>query len=365
MWALGFAGELMGWITTPAGLPNLLGRLLKLGPELIVLEASGGLETGLVGELAAAQMPVAVVNPRQVREFTRCTGQLAKTGTALDARALALFAERIKPPLRELPDEQTRRLQALVTRRRELPQMLTAERNRLASVPAVLHREIRAHIRWLEARLKQRDHDLHHMLRNSPLWREREDLLSSVPGVGPVLCGTLIAGLPELGRLNRREIAALVGVAPYPHDSGTMRGRRTVWGGRAHLRATLYMATLVGVRYNPALRSLYCRLLERGKAKKLALARLHAQTHNHPQCDAGASYSLECSMPNPRLTTKTVAAPSGRRRENLRSASFRDYAMAEPTDSERNQKRREKMRDCAPVRISSAARRMTIEENHF
>ncbi len=241
--ALGFAGELMGVDNDARGIAELVGRLLKLGPELIVLEASGGLETGLVGELAAAQMPVAVVNPRQVREFTRCTGQFAKTD-ALDARALALFAERIKPRLRELPDEQTRRLQALVTRRRKLVEMLTAERNRLASVPAVLHREIRAHIRWLEARLKQRDHDLDHMLRNSPLWREREDLLSSVPAVGPVLCATLIAGLPELGRLNRREIAALVGVAPYPHDSGTMRGRRTVWGGRAHLRATLYMATL-------------------------------------------------------------------------------------------------------------------------
>ena len=267
--ALGFAGELMGVDNDARGIAELVGRLLKLGPELIVLEASGGLETGLVGELAAAQMPVAVVNPRQVREFTRCTGQLAKTD-ALDARALALFAERIKPPLRELPDEQTRRLQALVTRRRELVEMLTAERNRLASVPAVLHREIRRRIRWLEARLKQRDHDLDHMLRNSPLWREREDLLSSVPGVGPVLCATLIAGLPELGRLNRREIAALVGVAPSPRQRHHARPAHGV--GRARpSAATLYMATLVGVRYNPALRSLYCRLLERGKAKKLAL----------------------------------------------------------------------------------------------
>jgi transposase len=184
---------------------------------------------------------------------------------------LALFAERMQPPLRTLPDEQTRHLQALITRRRELVEMLTAERNRLGSVPRELHREIRAHIRWLEARLKERNRDLDHMLHNSPLWREQEDLLRSVPGVGPVLCATLLAGLPELGRLNRREIAALVGVAPLNHDSGTLRGRRTVWGGRANLRAALYMGTLVGVRYNPVLLTLYRRLLERGKAKKVAL----------------------------------------------------------------------------------------------
>jgi len=252
------------------GVAELVSQLRKLGAELIVLEASGGLETVLVGELAAAQLPVAVVNPRQVRDFARANGQLAKTDT-LDAKMLALFAERMRPPIRALPDEQTRQLQALVTRRRELVEMLTAERNRLGSVPRELHREIRAHIRWLEARLKERDRDLDRALRNSPLWREREDLLRSVPGVGPVLCATLLAGLPELGRLNRREIAALVGVAPLNHDSGTMRGRRTVWGGRAHLRPALYMGTLVGARHNPVLRSLYRRLLERGKAKKVAL----------------------------------------------------------------------------------------------
>jgi len=268
--ALGSGGELFGVDNDARGVADLVGQLCKLGPQLIVLEASGGLETELVSELAAAQLPVAVVNPRQVRDFARANGRLAKTD-ALDAEVLALFAERMRPPLRALPDEQTRQLQALVTRRRELVEMLTAERNRLSSVPTELHREIRAHIRWLEARLKQRDRDLDRTLRNSPLWREQEDLLRSVPGVGPVLCTTLLAGLPELGRLNRREIAALVGVAPLNHDSGTMRGRRTVWGGRAHLRAALYMGTLVGVRYNPVLRTLYRRLLERGKAKKVAL----------------------------------------------------------------------------------------------
>ena len=268
--ALAPAGEMFGANNDTRGIAELVARLGKVAPELIVLEASGGLETVLVGELAAAQLRVAVVNPRQVRDFARANGQLAKTD-ALDARVLALFAERMKPQLRMLPDEQTRQLQALVTRRRELVEMLTAERNRLGSVPRELHREIRAHIRWLEARLKERDRDLDRMLRNSPLWREQEDLLRSVPGVGPVLCATLLAGLPELGRLNRREIAALVGVAPLNHDSGTLRGRRTVWGGRANLRAALYMGTLVGVRYNPVLRLLYRRLLERGKAKKVAL----------------------------------------------------------------------------------------------
>ena len=184
--ALGGAGELFGADNDAHGIAELVTRLRQVAPELIVLEASGGLETGLVGELAAAQLPVAVVNPRQVRDFARAIGQLAKTD-ALDARVLALFAERMQPPLRTLPDEQTRHLQALITRRRELVEMLTAERNRLGSVPRELHREIRAHIRWLEARLKERNRDLDRMLRNSPLWREQEDLLRSVPGVGPAM----------------------------------------------------------------------------------------------------------------------------------------------------------------------------------
>lgn len=194
--ALGGTGELFGADNDAYGIAELVTRLRQVAPELIVLEASGGLETGLVGELAAAQLPVAVVNPRQVRDFARAIGQLAKTD-ALDARVLALFAERMQPPLRTLPDEQTRHLQALITRRRELVEMLTAERNRLGSVPRELHREICAHLRWLEARLKERNRDLDRMLRNSPLWREQEDLLRSVPGVGPVLCATLLAGLPK------------------------------------------------------------------------------------------------------------------------------------------------------------------------
>jgi len=248
----------------------LAGRLRKLGPALIVLEASGGLELAVVGELAAAQLPVAVVNPRQVRDFARSTGQLAKTD-ALDARVLALFAERVRPPLRELPDQQTRELQALVSRRRELVEMLTAERNRLLSAPSVLRKRIARHITWLERELKQADRDLDQALRNSPLWREQEDLLRGVPGVGPVLCATLIASLPELGRLNRREIAALAGVAPLNRDSGTLRGRRMVWGGRASVRAALYMATLTATRHNPAIAAFYRRLRAAGKPPKVAL----------------------------------------------------------------------------------------------
>ena len=293
--ALGVAGELL-WVANDArGIASLVARLVELAPELVVLEASGGLQTALVAELGAAQLPVVVVNPRQVRDFARATGQLAKTD-ALDARMLALFAERIRPQVRPLPDEQELELKALVARRRELVEMITAERNRLDRAPKLLHKEISAHIRWLESRLKDRDRDLDQMLRSSPLWREREDLLRAVPGVGPVLCATLLADLPELGALSRHQIAKLVGVAPLNCDSGTMRGRRAVWGGRAQVRAALYMATLAAVRCNPALKTFYLRLRSAGKPAKVALtaamrklltvlnAMLKHRTHWSPQC---------------------------------------------------------------------------------
>ncbi len=268
--ALGAAGELL-WVANDArGIASLVARMVELGPELVVVEASGGLQTALVAELGAAGLPVVVVNPRQVRDFARATGQLAKTD-ALDARMLALFAERIRPKVRPLPSAQELELKALVARRRELVEMITAERNRLGSAPQLLRKEISAHIRWLESRLKERDRDLGRMLRSLPLWREREDLLRAVPGVGPVLCATLLADLPELGALSRHQIAKLVGVAPLNCDSGTMRGRRTVWGGRAQVRAALYMATLAAVRCNPALKTFYLRLRSAGKPAKLAL----------------------------------------------------------------------------------------------
>jgi transposase len=230
--ALGAEGELFEVANDQRGIAALLARLSQPALARVVVEATGGLETALVAELGAAGLPVVVVNPRQVRDFARATGQLAKTD-ALDARLLARFAERVQPPLRALPTPAERELKAVVARRRDLVEMLIAERHRLGSAPKVLHREITAHIRWLEARLKERDRDLDRKLRGSPLWQEKEDLLRGVPGVGPVLCATLLAELPELGRLDRREVAKLAGVAPLNHDSGRLRGQRTVWGGRA------------------------------------------------------------------------------------------------------------------------------------
>ena len=295
--ALGATGKLLEVANDAGGIASLVARLVELAPALVVLEASGGLQTALVAELGAAGMPVVVVNPRQVREFARASGRLAKTDT-LDARVLALFAERMRPEVRRLPDAQELELKALVARRRELVEMLTAERNRLGSTPKLLHKEITAHIGWLEGRLKERDRELDRMLRSSPLWREREDLLRAVPGVGPVLCATLLADLPELGALSRHQIASLVGVAPLNRDSGSMRGRRTVYGGRAQVRAALYMATLAAVRCNPALKDFYLRLRSMGKPAKLALtaamrklltvlnAMLKHRTPWSPQCPA-------------------------------------------------------------------------------
>ena len=268
--ALGSAGELFSADNDARGIGALVKRLIEVGPARVVLEATGGLEIAAVAELGAAGLPVVVVNPRQVRDFARASGQLAKSD-ALDARVLALFAERMRPELRRLPDAQELELKALVARRRELVEMITAERNRLGTAPKLLRKEIAAHIRWLEGRLKLRDRDLDRMLRSSPIWRERDRLLRGVPGVGPVLCATLQANLPELGALSRHQIAKLVGVAPLNRDSGAMRGKRTVWGGRAQVRAALYMATLVAVRFNPALRVFYLRLRSAGKPAKVAL----------------------------------------------------------------------------------------------
>ncbi len=268
--ALGAAGELFDAANDAAGIAWVRERLLQSAPARVVLEASGGLETELVVELGAAGLPVVVVNPRQVRDFARATGQLAKTD-ALDARVLALFAERIRPELRALPTVQERQLKALVARRRELVEMFTAERNRLATAPGPVRRRIEKHIAWLERELQSANHDLDQQLRSSPLWREKEDLLRGVPGLGPVSCATMLAELPELGRLGRREIAKLVGVAPLNRDSGRLRGKRTVWGGRAGVRATLYMATLSATRHNPVIRAFYRRLRAVGKPAKLAL----------------------------------------------------------------------------------------------
>ena len=224
----------------------------------------------LVASLTAAALPVVVVNPRQVRDFARATGRLAKTD-ALDAQVLAHFAQAVRPPVRPLRDADTQELLSLTTRRNQVMTMLVGEKNRLGpSIPAVRPR-IQAHIAWLEQELADLDKGLRQTLRQSPVWREKDNLLRSVPGVGEQLSVTLLAHLPELGALDRKRIAALVGVAPINRDSGKMRGKRSIWGGRARVRAVLYMAALVGSRYNPVLRDLYQRLLTAGKPKKVAL----------------------------------------------------------------------------------------------
>jgi transposase len=268
--ALRPTGERWALTNDDAGIAVLVPRLQAIAPQLIVLEATGSYQRAVVAALAAAGLPVAVVNPRHARDFAKATGQLAKTD-ALDARALAHFAEAVRPMPRPLPDTQADELRAWLARRRQLVTMRTAEQNRLGSAPPRLQPDIQAHITWLNTRLTTLDDDLDTTLRASPVWREREELLRSVPGIGPVCARTLLLDLPELGTLNRQRLAALVGVAPLNRDSGTLRGRRTTWGGRAHVRATLYMSTLVAVRYNPVFKAFYERLRAAGKAAKLAL----------------------------------------------------------------------------------------------
>jgi len=253
------------------GLSELVERLQALAPALIVMEATGGFETVVAGALVGAKLPLVVVNPRQVRDFARAMNRLAKTD-ALDAEVIALFAERIPLELRPLPDAQARHLSELVARRRQLIEMMTMERNRRHTLTNPrLVKSVDRLLATLQKELTELDGDLDDTIRGTPAWRETEDLLTSVPGVGDKLARTLIADLPELGKLSRRQIAALVGVAPINRDSGTMRGRRTTWAGRAKVRATLYMAALVASRYNTVLKSFYQRLLQAGKPKKLAL----------------------------------------------------------------------------------------------
>lgn len=264
-----------------AGIADLVGRLRPLMPELIVLEATGGLQRLVVAALALAGLPLAVVNPRQVRDFAKATGQLAKTdaldAAVLDAAVLAHFAQAIRPTPRPLPDAASQALAALVERRRQVVGMLTAEKNRHQQALPAVRPKVAAHITWLEQALKELDGELDQMLRTSPLWREREQLLRSVPGVpgvGPTVARTRLADLPELGQGSAcvaKHVATLVGLAPLNRDSGAWRGTRAIWGGRRHVRAALSMAALVGVRHNPVLRTFYERLLADGKPKKVAL----------------------------------------------------------------------------------------------
>jgi len=274
------------------GLAELTPRLLGRAPALVVLEATGGFETAAVTALARAGLPVVVVNPRQVRDFAKAVGRLAKTD-ALDAGILADFAQRIRPEPRPLPDAAAQLLESLLTRRRQIVEMLTAERNRLGFARGPVKRDIWQHIKWLEKRLTDVDSDLRDAVAASPLYQAKADLLRSVPGVGPVTALTLLATLPELGHLSRHQIAALVGVAPMNRDSGTMRGKRMVWGGRAPVRAVLYMAALVGIKHNPAIASFYARLRAAGKPFKVAatacmrklLTILNAMVHHNRRWD--------------------------------------------------------------------------------
>jgi transposase len=268
--AVGSEGDTWSVRNDDAGVRELLSRLAERACALVVLEATGGFEIGAVTALAAAGLSVAVVNPRQVRNFARAMGQLAKTDK-IDARILALFAERVRPEVRPLPDDAARLLSALLTRRRQITDMIVAESNRQGFAPPSLKKSIEKHIRWLRRELKDVDDDISSWIQASPVWRAKEELFQGVPGIGPVVSRTLIVDLPELGTLNRKQIAALVGVAPLARDSGKMVGKRMVFGGRASVRCALYMAAVVGARHNPVLRAFYTRLRERGKPPKLAL----------------------------------------------------------------------------------------------
>jgi transposase len=252
------------------GITALIARLSQLRPTRIVLEATGGLERSLVRALVEAALPVIVVNPRQVRDFAKATGRLAKTD-ALDAQVLAHFAEVIQPEERARPDLQTEELAALLARRRQVLAMQHAEQMRLERATPPVQKRIQVHLRWLATERARLDQDLDDRIEQSPVWRAREDLLQSVPGIGPVMSRTVLAELPELGTLNRKQIAALVGVAPFNRDSGRWRGQRTIWGGRATVRRALYMAALVATRWNPSIRAFYQRLRAAGKSPKVAL----------------------------------------------------------------------------------------------
>jgi transposase len=253
-----------------SGIASLVKRLKKLKPRLIVVEATGGFEMLVVAELSQAGLSVAVVNAKRVRDFAKATGQIAKTDK-LDAKVLAHFAAAVRPTVRSLRTDEEEQLTALLTRRRQVLEMLTIEKNRLVTVRTKRRADIEAHIRWLSKSLKELDKEIEEFVENSPIWKEKDALLQSVPGVGPVTSATMLGMLPELGELNRQQIAALVGVAPMNKDSGKKQGKRRVFGGRAAVRSVLYMAALSAKKFNPLIRKFYERLIKHGKEKKVAL----------------------------------------------------------------------------------------------
>jgi len=253
-----------------AGVSGLIERLQAMSVKLVVMEATGGYETQAASAIAGAGLKLAVVNPRQVRDFARATGQLAKNDR-IDAHVIAAFGQAIEPQVVRLPDEQARELEALLVRRSQLVGMRVQESNRLALMQGAMRKQIKSHIAWLDRAIEEVNTDLTTRLRQSPVWREKDELLRSLKGIGPITSGTLMTGLPELGQLDRRSIAALVGVAPFNRDSGAFRGRRAIWGGRARVRHMLYMAATTAIRSNPAIKPFYERLIARGKPHKVAM----------------------------------------------------------------------------------------------
>ncbi len=264
------AGQCLRLSNCPEGVEQLVGVVEPLAPQLIVLEATGGMESLAAVALSRVGLAVAVVNPRQVRDFAKATGQLAKTDR-IDAGILAHFAQVIQPEVRPLPDEQAQLLGELVSRRHQIVEMIKAEKNRLPTMKGPMREHIQVHIDWLQLQLVELEQILREAIRQSPLWQEKVDLLKTVPGIGDVVSCTLVAFLPELGRLSGKKIASLVGLAPINRDSGKFRGKRTIWGGRARVRTALYMSAIVATRFNPVIKTFYDRLLQRGKPKKVAL----------------------------------------------------------------------------------------------
>jgi transposase len=285
--AIGRRGESLRVLNDRVGRDSLVEQLTGLRPRLVVLEATGGWEIGLVLALADAGLPVAMINPRQIREFARSIGRLAKTDS-IDARLLAHYGEAVKPEPRVLPDDNEYELRALIRRRRDLLENITMENNRVRLATEMVRRQIERHVVYLKDCVAEIEQELKLLIESNPVWEAQEQRLRTAPGVGPVLSRSMLGELPELGRLNRKQIAALVGVAPMNRDSGHFRGRRTVWGGRAGLRNVLYMATVAATTWNPVIEAFYQRLLQAGKPKKVALVAcmrklltiLNAMTHS-------------------------------------------------------------------------------------
>lgn len=295
------AGQTLRVDHTEQAIVGLVERLSAQPPALVVMEATGGLETALASALAAAGLAVAVVNPRQVRDYAKACGRLAKTDR-IDAQVLAAFAAAIRPQVRTLPDEHTRALGDLLARRRQLVDMRVQEKLRLQRASVLQRTSLREHIAWLDERIERLDVDLTHALRSSPAWRDKDDLLKAIPGVGSLTRATMLALLPELGLLSRRQIAALVGVAPFNRDSGKHQGGRVIWGGRAQVRRTLYMAAVAAMRCNPVIRDFYRHLRSQGKPAKVALTAcmrkllviMNAMLKHHSTWAAGLDVQHSC-----------------------------------------------------------------------